>query len=61
MVDFFPECGFDDIFLVVSAGVDELVGVVVVKDDLARHAGCDDLKAAPAPKDETGEDRRVMG
>lgn len=53
MAQFFPERSFDDIFLMVSAGTDELMGVVVIEDDLARHASRNGLKAA-APKDETG-------
>lgn len=53
MVQFLPERSFDDIFLVVSAGIDELMGVVVIEDDLTRHAGRNGLKAA-TPKDETG-------
>ena len=53
MVQFFPEHSFNDIFLVVSAGIDELMGVVVIEVDLARHARRNGLKAA-ATKDETG-------
>lgn len=56
----FPQGGFDDVFLVVAAGIQQGVGGVVVEEDLARHAGCEGLEAAGAG-DEDGEDGGVVG